>query len=359
MKGAANAANVVARAAAAALRVGGAGRQPKLANLESDARVAIMRTLWTVVGLGCVALASVACGGASSSDDGEEDNGDLGALSGDEAELRTGSLTIPSGGSKSFNFTTDGSAVAIDIDCSPPADPDSVGPVFTIEAPALKLPSNETAKAGAFAWSGTMDAGDQTVTLHSVSGAQHCSVKVGGAGSAGGACKTFKSYRSPNTNHTHFAVGEESSADWEAFPASGNHWGAWAPWNRAYATPVRRPFMMHNLEHGGAVLSYKCDSNAAAECAEAEAKLKDLVDSLHLTRYLITPDPTQPEMFAVRTWRWLYTSSCLDVAPAKAFLHDHMQKGREDIDADPPVSFDPTTTDVPCQDLMAAPDSCY
>ena len=30
----------------------------------------------------------------------------------------------------------------------------------------------------------------------------------------------------------------------------------------------------------------------------------------------------------------------------------------QDADANPPVPFDPTTTNVPCEDLMAAPDSC-
>jgi hypothetical protein len=28
------------------------------------------------------------------------------------------------------------------------------------------------------------------------------------------------------------------------------------------------------------------------------------------------------------------------------------------VDANPPLAYDPTTTNVPCQNLMAAPDSC-
>ena len=73
---------------------------------------------------------------------------------------------------------------------------------------------------------------------------------------------------------------------------------------------------------------------------------------------IITPDPTQPEMFAIRAWRTAFTSSCLDETSAKAFARDHYRHGREDADANPPVPFDPTTTNVPCEDLMAAPDSC-
>ena len=40
-------------------------------------------------------------------------------------------------------------------------------------------------------------------------------------------------------------------------------------------------------------------------------------------------------------------------------MKEHFRQGREDIDADPLLPFDPTTTeDVPCENLMAAPDSC-
>lgn len=63
-------------------------------------------------------------------------------------------------------------------------------------------------------------------------------------------------------------------------------------------------------------------------------------------------------MFAIRNWRWGYQSSCLDQTSAATFLKEHIRHGREDVDADPPFPFDPTTTNVPCRDLMAAPDSC-
>lgn len=313
-----------------------------------------MRTAWTLVGLGLVSVLAVACGGSSQADD---ENGDFGSLSGDEAELKGKTLSIPNGGSKSFSFqSTNGGSVSIAIDCGISQDPDTVGPVFTVDAPDLQLPSSETPKAGAFAWAGAVSAGTHTITLNSVSGSAQCSVKVGGVA---GTCKTYKSYHSPNTNHTHFAVGTDTSSDWEAFPASGNHWGAWSPWNKVYTAPVKRAFLLHNLEHGGVVLSYKCDSNATTECAAAEGKLKDMATGMGLQRYLITPDPTQPELFAVRAWRWLFTSSCLNETAAKSFINAHIRHGREDIDADPPIAFDPTTMNVPCQDLMAAPDSCY
>jgi hypothetical protein len=128
----------------------------------------------------------------------------------------------------------------------------------------------------------------------------------------------------------------------------------------AYPKPVLRGFYMHNLEHGGAVLSYGCESaDESAACADAEAALIKLANEFGQNRVIVTPDPDQPTLYAVRTWRWAYAADCFDHDSALEFLGEHFRNGREDIDADPPVPFDPTTTeDVPCEDLMSAPDSC-
>ena len=103
----------------------------------------------------------------------------------------------------------------------------------------------------------------------------------------------------------HLPVGETSYGKWEALPASGNHWGAWAKWGTVYAKPVLRSFYLHNLEHGGVVLSYRCSNADESEaCAQAEASLIELANAFGEHRILVTPDPDQPTMFAVRTWRW-------------------------------------------------------
>ena len=59
----------------------------KMAHLRSGARVVVMRTLWTLVGIGLVPFVAAACGGASTSED-DESSGNFGELSGDEAALR-------------------------------------------------------------------------------------------------------------------------------------------------------------------------------------------------------------------------------------------------------------------------------
>ncbi|HSD88487.1 MAG TPA: DUF3105 domain-containing protein, partial [Kofleriaceae bacterium] len=118
-------------------------------------------------------------------------------------------------------------------------------------------------------------------------------------------------------------------------------------------------FYLHNLEHGGIVLSYKCSSaTASAECQEAAANMEALKDSFGEIRVIVTPDPEQPSLYGIRTWRTGYQSSCFNDNRMLDFMADNFRHGREDVDADPPVPYDPTTQQVPCVDLMAAPDSC-
>lgn len=258
-------------------------------------------------------------------------------------------------------FTPDGTAVRVAVDCGVSDNPDETGAVFSITAPALGIPRSTSLprRDGSWSWTGVVPQSttQARITITGKSGEGECKLTIDSAPNAceGGLTTTF---HSPNTHHTHYAVGSETSNDWEPFPASGNHWGAWAKWNTAYGEPVKRPFILHNLEHGGIVLSYKCDSQSeSSECTDAAQKLVDLANQFGQGRILITPDPTQPSMFAIRAWRWGYSSDCLDDG-ALQFIEDHYRHGREDLDEDPPIPFDPTTTDVPCQDLMAAPDSC-
>src|SRR5205823_692982 len=99
-----------------------------------------------------------------------------------------------------------------------------------------------------------------------------------------------------------------------------------------YEKPIKKGFLLHDLEHGGVVLSYKCSSaSQSAACGDAAKGLVDLANHAGLSRVIVTPDPTQPEMFAVRAWRWAYSSACLDEASASAFAREHIRHGREDI----------------------------
>lgn len=274
----------------------------------------------------------------------------------DGAEL-TKMLRLPAFGTTRFTVTARSAVDAtLTVDCRPPADPDDVGPVFRLSAPSLGL--SEPPRAGFTSLTRSVPAGAHTLTFQNLGPATSCTVRTTPV-PASATCRAWSSFHSVNTNHTHVRVGTDASSDWEAFPVSGNHWGAWAKWNIVYDQPVKRGFLLHNLEHGGLVLSYKCSSaSQSAACRDARDQLVALVGSSGLRRVIVTPDPTQPERFAIRGWRWGYSADCFDEASARAFATAHIRHGREDTDADPPIPYDPTTTAVPCQDLMSAPDSC-
>lgn len=284
---------------------------------------------------------------------GSEDDENIDVTVGDEKADAVSHVTVSSGSTSTVSFNATAGAVDVTVDCAPPANPDSVGMQFTVKSTGLGI-STTPAIAGFWQWSGTVTSGAKKLELKGTSGSQSCTVRVR---KATGQCTSSTVSRSPETGHTHLFVG--SNITTAAFPASGNHWGAWAKWGTIYSKPVKRGFYLHNLEHGGLVLSYKCTSaTASAECQEAAANLTALANSFGEYRVIVTPDPEQPTMYGIRGWRVGYQSDCFAEQRMLDFMGDHFRNGREDTDADPPVPYDPTTSQVPCVDLMAAPDSC-
>jgi len=265
-------------------------------------------------------------------------------------------FALSAGQDVTFRFKSYGDARTVTIDCSPSSNPDDRGLTFSVDAPTLGTESSDPARAGYFRTTRVVEAGTHEVTVLGEQGRGNCSVSVQRSRAS---CTSAVSYHSPNTNHTHFRVGTDTSRDWEAFPASGNHWGAWAEWGKVYQRPLKRGFLLHNLEHGGIVLSYNCSAaNESADCQEAYETLVKLQEEFGENRVIVTPDPTQTARYGIRGWRWAYLADCVDMTKMLQFMDAHFRHGREDIDADPPIPYDPTTTHVPCQDLMSAPDSC-
>jgi hypothetical protein len=281
---------------------------------------------------------------------------------GDDANL-TSTISLGANEERTINLTaTTAGDVTVTLDCSPPADPDDQGPVVGVTAPTLGVDGKGPAPAtpaGYWSHTGPMAAGQVPITLKNTGSAVSCRLSTTAVPSTA-TCRARNEWRSANTDHTHYRVGEQgAAAGWDPFPASGNHWGAWAKWDTVYDKPVKTGFVLHNLEHGGLVFSYKCSSPSDSKaCSDARDQLMAIAQGVSGPRVIVTPDPSQPNMFAVRAWRYAYTSDCLDKQSASDFARKHYQQGREDTDADPPIPFDPSTTNVPCQDLMAAPDSC-
>lgn len=119
-------------------------------------------------------------------------------------------------------------------------------------------------------------------------------------------------------------------------PAGGPHYPAWVTWG-VHTTPVARPYYVHNMEHGGVVLLYKCDD--AGTCAASEAFLKSVMDAVQTdpscmspvrVRVVITRDDAISTPFAAAAWGWTYTAECADMASLLDFIKERYGHGPED-----------------------------
>lgn len=116
-------------------------------------------------------------------------------------------------------------------------------------------------------------------------------------------------------------------------PASGPHWPCWAPYAVA-TTVVPREQWVHNLEHGGVVLLFRCAD--ASSCPSAQSALAaidnqapDAPTGGH--RILVTADPTLPTAFAAVAWDFVLAQDTLDAGAMQCFISAREGRGPEDV----------------------------
>jgi hypothetical protein len=113
-------------------------------------------------------------------------------------------------------------------------------------------------------------------------------------------------------------------------PSSGPHNTCWGSWG-VQSTPLRPERWVHNLEHGGVVLLYRCEAGCSAELE----MLKSFVASHErtiLTEYAPLPMPAR---FAAVAWGYRLVSDCLDLRAFQAFYAEHFDQGPESISVGP------------------------
>jgi hypothetical protein len=145
---------------------------------------------------------------------------------------------------------------------------------------------------------------------------------------------TIQSVTPPAAQH----LAEGTAITWPTNPPSGGpHYPVWATWT-VHASPVPRGYYVHNEEHGGVVLLYKCTD--AMSCTNAENFLKSVMDAAPIdpsctpptrSRILVTRDDAIPTPFAAAAWGWTYVSDCPDMASLLDFVKAHEAKGPEDL----------------------------
>jgi hypothetical protein len=110
-------------------------------------------------------------------------------------------------------------------------------------------------------------------------------------------------------------------------PSSGPHYDVWGVWG-VHTTPLPRGNYVHNLEHGGVVVLYRCDG----DCTALRTQLTDLVNGLDPEpmcvalgmgvprRIVLTEDPLIDAPVAAASWGWTYHANCFDAPSLTAFI---------------------------------------
>lgn len=124
-------------------------------------------------------------------------------------------------------------------------------------------------------------------------------------------------------------------------PSSGPHSSVWARFG-VFRTPVPRANYVHNLEHGGVVIAYRCADDQCPLAAPVRALFERLpADPACVSpgaprrpRAVITPDPGLESDIAAVAWGVVYEANCVDSASLIGFYQANVGNGPEDTCAD-------------------------
>ena len=122
-------------------------------------------------------------------------------------------------------------------------------------------------------------------------------------------------------------------------PPSGTHFQIWAAWDRQY-TALERGYYVHNAEHGGIILLYRCDAGCPEVVDSLLAVARGMPDDPMCTgavtkRVIVTGDPLLPDgvRVAAVAWNYAYTASCYDPY-VETFATEHYAKAPENFCSD-------------------------
>ena len=115
-------------------------------------------------------------------------------------------------------------------------------------------------------------------------------------------------------------------------PASGPHYDAPANWG-TYDQPLPDGRWVHNLEHGGIVILYKCPT----ACPNLVKQLKDFYSSAPQSKawkevkLVVTPYDHMDHQLAIVAWDWIDEMDAFDRDRLLKFYTAHIDRGPEDV----------------------------
>jgi hypothetical protein len=109
-------------------------------------------------------------------------------------------------------------------------------------------------------------------------------------------------------------------------PTSGPHYATPALWG-IYTVAPKDEYLVHNLEHGGVVVSYNPDRVTGEELEQLKAQVRRLSDVN--PRVILTPRANLDTAIALTAWGYLAKLDSYNAAAVKTFYDAHIGRGPE------------------------------
>ncbi len=109
-------------------------------------------------------------------------------------------------------------------------------------------------------------------------------------------------------------------------PTSGSHYDTPAAWG-IHLQPPKDEALVHNLEHGGIVISYNPNQVKGKDLKDLRSQVREL--SKTNPRLVLTPRPGLDTPIALTAWTYLQTLDRYDPAAVQAFYEAHIARGPE------------------------------
>ncbi|HEY1012717.1 MAG TPA: DUF3105 domain-containing protein, partial [Herpetosiphonaceae bacterium] len=110
-------------------------------------------------------------------------------------------------------------------------------------------------------------------------------------------------------------------------PTSGPHWQVWAAWGVYEGTTPFDEQFVHNLEHGGVVISYNPDKLSDEQFIEVFDAYKRM-RKINF-RIILAERKDLPNLIAVASWGYLLTLESADIGAIEGFFIAHYARGPE------------------------------
>jgi hypothetical protein len=147
----------------------------------------------------------------------------------------------------------------------------------------------------------------------------------------------------PDQGQQHIAQGESHITYNSDLPSSGPHYAdASAPidWG-IYTEPVKPEVFLHNMEHGGVVITYSPSLLPKDQVRQLQTLFAPSYDNKTFkpARFLLFPRPTDSKAIQLASWDWTFNLDRYDASLITKFYLQHGNKA-------PEASAGPTNTPI-------------